>query len=92
MTVTMDKFGRILIPKKIRQLAGLEPGTDLEIFVSKESGNMRLIPKPPPSKSIIITEFGLPVVQYDGPINEDFDTVAFMKETREQYLDRKMGL
>lgn len=33
MTVTMDKSGRLVIPKEIRREAALEPGTPLDIKV-----------------------------------------------------------
>ena len=35
MQTTVDKFGRIIIPKKIRDHLGLEPGTSVEIEEDK---------------------------------------------------------
>lgn len=33
MTITMDGAGRVVIPKAVREAAGLEPGVPLEIHV-----------------------------------------------------------
>ena len=43
MTVKMDKFGRVLIPKDVRREQGLAPGTELEIERC-EAGGVRLVP------------------------------------------------
>ena len=33
MTVTIDKFGRVLIPKPLRDQLGLQPGAELSLDV-----------------------------------------------------------
>jgi AbrB family looped-hinge helix DNA binding protein len=38
MEVTLDKFGRVVIPKAVREQLGLGPGTVLEIHVDDEEG------------------------------------------------------
>jgi AbrB family looped-hinge helix DNA binding protein len=42
MKTTTDKAGRVVIPKKIRDEAGLAPGTELEVRV--ENGTIELEP------------------------------------------------
>jgi AbrB family looped-hinge helix DNA binding protein len=42
MKTTIDKAGRVVIPKKIRQKANLVPGTELEIRL--ENGTIELEP------------------------------------------------
>jgi AbrB family looped-hinge helix DNA binding protein len=93
MEVTIDKFGRILIPKKIREALGLKPGQVLELFFDRYSRKLDLkLPADADSMNIIVEDSGLPVIQNGSPTTEDFDTVSFIKETREKYLDKKMGL
>ncbi len=93
MEVVIDKFGRILIPKKIRDMLGLKPGQMLELETDYPSRKLNLrLPADPSSTEVIVTDFGLPIIQNGEPSEEEFDTVAFIKETREEYLDRKMGL
>jgi hypothetical protein len=41
---------------------------------------------------VTLTDFGLPIIQNGAPTEEVFDTVKFMKETLEEYLNRKLGL
>lgn len=36
MKLTLDKFGRVVIPKSIRDRLGLRPGTTLELDQSSE--------------------------------------------------------
>ncbi len=45
MTSSIDKAGRVVIPKAIRAKAGLKPGTQLEIRF--EDGEVRLVRKVP---------------------------------------------
>lgn len=44
MTITMDKSGRIVIPKRVREKAGLSPGTPLEI--DGDENGIRIAAKP----------------------------------------------
>ncbi len=93
MEVTIDKFGRILIPKKVREMLGLKPGQVLELITDRTSRKLNLrLPAEPSSMEVIVTDFGLPIIQNGEPTEEAFDTVEFIKETREEYLNRKMGL
>ncbi|MFW6163465.1 MAG: AbrB/MazE/SpoVT family DNA-binding domain-containing protein [Planctomycetota bacterium] len=41
-TTRLDKFGRIVIPKPIRDALGLEPGTELDI--AQENGAINIRP------------------------------------------------
>lgn len=93
MEVTIDKFGRILIPKKVREMLGLKPGQVLELITDQTSRKLNLrLPAESASMEVIVTDCGLPVIQNGPPSEEPFDTVEFIKETREEYLNRKMGL
>lgn len=95
MVLTIDKFGRVLIPKKARQALGLKEGMQLEFTVDEGAGTAELKPKPkeeevPPY--IKYTDWGWPYLDVNIELPHDFDTVAFIKETRQEYLDKKMGL
>ncbi len=48
MQTTLDKFGRVLIPKKLRKRLGLEADDTLELQL--EDGKLTLLPQrtPPP--------------------------------------------
>lgn len=43
METTLDKFGRVLIPKKLRERLGLEPYDALELEL--EEGRLTLLPR-----------------------------------------------
>ena len=93
MEVTIDKFGRILIPKKLRQLLGLQPGQRIILKADKENRKLAVeLPVSQDEVEVEITEFGLPIIKNGKPEVKDFDTRAFMKETLMEYLDKKMGL
>jgi AbrB family looped-hinge helix DNA binding protein len=44
MRIRVDRFGRVTIPKKVRDKLGLEPGTVLE--VQQQGGSVLLKPVP----------------------------------------------
>ena len=93
MEVTIDKFGRILIPKKLRQLLGLQPGQRIILKADKENRKLAVeLPVSQDEVKIVKTEFGFPVIHTGEAILEDFDSNDFMKETLMEYLDKKMGL
>lgn len=74
-------------------MLGLKPGQTLELVTDYTSGKLNLrLPADPSATEVIVTDFGLPIIQNGYPSEESFDTVAFIKQTREEYLDRKMGL
>jgi AbrB family looped-hinge helix DNA binding protein len=56
MKTTIDRAGRVVIPKAIRERAGLEPGMELEVSV--DSGRVELTPVGPQGR--VVYEDGLP--------------------------------
>jgi AbrB family looped-hinge helix DNA binding protein len=93
MEVTIDKFGRILIPKKIREMLGLKPGTRVELVADTEKRNLAFQPiDAEEGPKLEVASSGLPIIQNGPPFPPNFDTVAFMKENLQEYLDKKMGL
>ena len=93
MEVTIDEFGRILIPKKIREAIGLKPGQALELMIDRYTWNLNIkLPANPEETNIYVEDSGLPVIHNGTPAQQSFDTVRFIRETREKYMDRKMGL
>jgi AbrB family looped-hinge helix DNA binding protein len=92
MTVTIDKFGRVLIPKKAREVIGLQEGDQLELRVSEHDRSIHLHLKPTAGNKIRIqtTEGGWPVIQYLDGKARDYDAVNLIKEGREE-RDRKVS-
>mgnify|MGYP006271031691 CR=1 FL=1 len=93
MQVTIDKYGRILIPKRLREQLGIQLEQQVELRLSESGASLEIVPPQPAVAEVVITESGWPVI-YNGPPPaevEDFDTVAFIKAEREAYLDKKMG-
>jgi AbrB family looped-hinge helix DNA binding protein len=52
MTVTIDKAGRIVVPKELRQRLALRPNTELEI-VEQPNGVLLRIPEQAPSLGMV---------------------------------------
>lgn len=63
MRTTMDRFGRLVIPKKVREAAGIKPGAPLE--VRAEDGRVE-IEQAAVEVRIEVAEDGLPVLVADG--------------------------
>lgn len=93
MEVTIDKFGRILIPKKLRVMFGLVPGQIIDLLADKEQQQLSLrIASPQKELKVEKTSYGLPIIQNGSSPLATFDTVQFLNESRMEYLNKKMGL
>ena len=95
MVLTVDKFGRVLIPKKARQALRLEAGSKIELTVDEVTGTAALklqTDEEEGSSCIKYAEWGWPYLDVGPPTVESIDTVALIKSTRQDYLDQKFGL
>ena len=92
MEVTLDQFGRILIPKKLRQLLGLHPGQRLELVTDHSTKTLRLALKPKTIPTLSYTDSGIPVFAYDSEHTVDFDMVEEMRRDREERDAKNAGL
>jgi AbrB family looped-hinge helix DNA binding protein len=79
MEATIDKFGRILIPRKLRKLFGLRAGAVLEI---KESGQeIRL--KPLGNESPLTRKNGVLICSAE-PVGDIVERIAKLRSDRHQ--------
>ena len=93
MTLKLDNFGRMLIPKLIRQIMDIEPGDDLEVLVDEATRKVTLRKSPKIDDAVLtINDWGFPVVKLGLSEKVDFDVSAHVHSIRQEYLDRKFGL
>jgi len=86
MTVEIDKAGRIVVPKKLRDALHLAPGTKLR--VKRHGDSLVLDPDLPLAKLII--EDGMPLIIPADPLTAPVLTVAMVNESIQQaYLERE---
>lgn len=83
MVTTLDKYGRVIIPKKLRELLGITANTNLSI---REEGN-RIIIEPIVDKTNIIEKDGILV--YTG--NLDIDPDEWIKHLRNKRVETLSG-
>lgn len=83
-TATLDRFGRVLIPKPIRDNLGLQPGAELTI----EDGDSQIVLKP--------TEQCVPVKVKNGVLvftgQAQADLTKALQEQRSERLRRLAGM
>lgn len=84
MTVTMDKAGRIVLPKPLRDQLHLKPGA--EFTIERLGSQIQLEPRLPEGR--IIYKKGIPV--WTGPA--DFDVVEEINRAREERADYVAGV
>jgi AbrB family looped-hinge helix DNA binding protein len=80
MRTTIDRAGRIVIPKAMRDEAGLAPGT--EVDVELRDGRIEIEPAPVPMR--IVYKDGHPVIEADAampPLTAD-DVRETLERTR----------
>tara|TARA_R100000789_G_C2950898_1_gene134963 strand:+ start:305 stop:568 length:264 start_codon:yes stop_codon:yes gene_type:complete len=86
MTTKIDKFGRILIPKPIRQRLGLLPGSPVSL-VEGDGGKVEITAE---RSEPMVARRGRLLV-YTGPLG-DVDPVTAVREIQEERADRHAGL
>ena len=95
MTVTLDKFGRVLIPKLLRDQLGLVPGAELSLDVHEGDGGpaleLRAVPDASDPDGGLIHVNGR-LVHSGKMAPEGQDIVAFIKAQRDARTLRLAGL
>jgi AbrB family looped-hinge helix DNA binding protein len=76
MEVTIDEYGRIVVPKSLRDRLGIGAGTELAI----EEENGRLVLQPIPERAVLEERDGLLVSTAE--VNSDVDVEAVIDEVR----------
>ncbi|MEM6785343.1 MAG: AbrB/MazE/SpoVT family DNA-binding domain-containing protein [Bacteroidota bacterium] len=91
MTVTIDKFGRILIPKQLRERLGLTPGTEFDLDVRDEGDGPALELRPDRAETGLVYEGDLLV--FRGKVGaEAHDLNAFIQAQRDRRVSHLAGL
>jgi AbrB family looped-hinge helix DNA binding protein len=87
MRTTIDRAGRIVIPKALRDRAGLQPGTELDVRLL--DGLLEISVSAAPGR--LVHEKGV-LVWDPGPDAPEFDVLEAVKQVREEREARIMGL
>jgi len=91
MKLILDKFGRVLIPKKIRQQLGIMVGDTLTIRIDQLSNELVLQAPTRPSPDLILTKEGFPVLSFQEKSTIGFNPVELIKKTREERSEKIIG-
>lgn len=86
LQITIDKFGRVVIPQKVREELGLSPGSKMEVALETDDKVVLKVVHPEP---VIKRINGIMVME--GP-KTDFDIVEHMKKQREERIKHTSGL
>jgi AbrB family looped-hinge helix DNA binding protein len=95
MTLRIDKFGRVLIPKLMRQSIGLQPGDDIIVEVLENEKSLKLSSKPEPENlevRIEYTDWGFPQIVGGAPYPADFDFQNATKNGYDEYHKTRFGV
>lgn len=83
--VKIDKFGRILIPKKIREAKGYEYGMELSLVTEPESETLSFRPvEKKPEPYLEMMPWGLPVIKWPEGTPPSRSAVELIAEGREE--------
>jgi AbrB family looped-hinge helix DNA binding protein len=90
MKTTIDRSGRVVIPKEIRQRAGLTPGTELDIRLDNDVVE---ISQPSPQGRVIERD-GFLLWESSEPLkgNDVLDAIHKDREDRMQEILGRIGL
>ena len=84
--LTLDKAGRIVLPKSVRDDLRLEAGATLELETSDDGITLR----PVPANGRLVKEHGVWVFQSDEPLTDEIVEEAARK-IRKERDDRNWG-
>ena len=86
MKTTIDRAGRVVIPKAIRERAGLQPGMEIEISV--DNGRVEMTPAGPQGR--VVYKDGMPV--WEAPpgappvtLEETNEWIRILREERDKF-------
>jgi AbrB family looped-hinge helix DNA binding protein len=83
MNVTIDNAGRVVIPKPIRDAAGIKPGSPLQI--QYRDGRIEIEPKSPPAR--LIRKGGVVVASIPGaPKMSVEETNEWIRKSRDREI------
>jgi len=86
MTLKMDKAGRVVLPKPVRDRLGLHHGSDLEVEETAEG----LMLKPVESRPPMVKKQGLWV--HTGKVPPGFDAVQAIRDEQEERMRKLSSL
>jgi AbrB family looped-hinge helix DNA binding protein len=91
MEVKIDDYGRVVIPKAVREKLGIESGTSLEIEVdsAEVGGAITLTPK---GQKPALQRKGELLVHSGKLTEEDFDVVEQIRSDRQERARKHAGL
>jgi len=92
MEVTIDDYGRIVIPKSIRDRLGLEPGSSLALEVSDAGEDGESIALRPKGQKPPLRRKGDLLVHTGRLTDEKFDVVEQLREQREERAQHHAGI
>jgi AbrB family looped-hinge helix DNA binding protein len=86
-STTVDRFGRVLLPKPVRKRLGIKAGDALSLEVERG----RLVLKPVQAGGEWVVKNGIPT--WTGPVPEEMhDIVAFIRRLRDERDRHVLGL
>lgn len=92
MEVKIDDYGRIVIPKGIRDRLGISSGSALEIDVRSEGEAAESITLKPKGQEPALQKKGDLLVHSGSLLDEDFDVVEQIRTGRRDRAQKHAGL
>ena len=86
-TVTIDRAGRLVLPKKMRDALHLQPGSSLEV----EQRDDEVVLRPPQPEAELIYKEGIPVLRRRGGKPITTSTVEMIERDREDRIQTLIG-
>jgi len=92
MEVTIDDYGRIVIPKEVRDQLGIESGNALQIHVDLEGDDGKTITLRPKGQTPTLQQKGALLVHSGTLPDEEFNVVEQIRAERQERARTHAGL
>ena len=84
VTTKIDRFGRVLIPKTLREMLNLNVGEELSLKLDFANKGLLISPVPPPVDAVQFTDWGWPVYINPSSPAHDYDPAELVQKDREE--------
>jgi AbrB family looped-hinge helix DNA binding protein len=88
MELTIDKFGRVVLPKKLREHLGVGPSLKVEVKETPEG----ILLKPVQRTSNLIRKNGILILKGSGEKSSQIDWHSLVDDEREERIRKIAGL
>lgn len=90
MTLSVDKFGRLLIPKALRRHLRIEPGDTVIVTLDDDTHSINISADQEGRAEVTFTEWGFPIINSPGEFPTELKDRNLNREGYEEHFRQRL--